>query len=271
MAKVRLLSSDLNGTLVHSHTMQEMIEWAFPHEPERLKEAAKAFGLQTRGLLSMEKTFKIAGRMTEGMSLGLAIRYAMEGMRFVQGFGELMEHLRKSSVHLAIISTGYTVTLHAIRYLLSMRELMFCCNRLVFGDSRKGMEVDEEWLEELVRDYIQRPNIRDDPLYMDIRATGKVELGLRDEGAKATIAMDFAGRLGVEVEALAHMGDTMGDSLGILEIAKKGGMGIAFNYNDALEKFLKKFGEEEIFKGRIVFIHPKGEDADLRKVIPYLG
>jgi len=271
MAKVKLLSSDLNGTLVHSHTMQEMIQWAFPNERGRLDEAARAFGLQTRGLMSMEETFRIAGRMSEGMPLASAIQYTMDGMRFVDGFGPFMNHLKRSSIHIAIVSTGYTVTLYAMRYLLSMKDLMFRCNRLVFADWTTGEEIHEEELEDLVRSYVERPHVRRDPLYTEIRATGTIELGLKDESAKASIAMDFAAELGVEIEALAHMGDTMGDSMGILEIARRGGMGIAFNYNEALEEFLRKFGEKEMREGRILLVCPKSEKSDLREVIPHLG
>ena len=59
MPPVRLLSSDLNGTLVRPHTMQEMILFAFPGEPERYERARTAFGSQTEGRLSMEETFQI--------------------------------------------------------------------------------------------------------------------------------------------------------------------------------------------------------------------
>ena len=58
--------------------------------------------------------------------------------------------------------------------------------------------------------------------------------------------------------------------MGILGIAKLGGLGIAFNYNEELENFLKKKIKNESIKGSIVFIDKKTEEADLRHIIPYL-
>ena len=62
----------------------------------------------------------------------------------------------------------------------------------------------------------------------------------------------------------------MGDSEGIFNIAKLGGLGIAFNYNQELESFLKKKMEKEKIKGHIIFIDKKTEEADLQHIIKYI-
>ena len=62
----------------------------------------------------------------------------------------------------------------------------------------------------------------------------------------------------------------MGDSAGIAGIAAFGGLGIAFNYNEALKAYLEKRLAENRIDGRILLIDPKGEDCDLRHLLPHL-
>ncbi|MCX8012173.1 MAG: hypothetical protein N3A64_03340 [Desulfobacterota bacterium] len=61
---IKLISCDLNGTLVHQHTMVDIIRWAFPAEPERFERAKKAFLQQASGHLSIKEVFAIAGPLT---------------------------------------------------------------------------------------------------------------------------------------------------------------------------------------------------------------
>ena len=64
------------------------------------------------------------------------------------------------------------------------------------------------------------------------------------------------------------MGDIRGDSGGILGVAQAGGVGIAFNYNEALEDFLKERGSSAL--ERIHFVDKKGLRSNLTKIIPIL-
>ncbi len=43
MEKIQLVSSDLNGTLVHPHTMMDMIRVGFPLSPNGLKQQRMHF------------------------------------------------------------------------------------------------------------------------------------------------------------------------------------------------------------------------------------
>ncbi len=268
MPSIRLLSSDLNGTLVQPHTMQEMIRVGFPHDPLRYERAREAFALQTEGRLPMDETFRIAGEQTRGLPLRAAIEYARH-MPFLAGYASLMGFIEKKGIHLAIISTGYTVTLYVMRYATATVPFHPRCNRLVFAH-KGGQLIEEEELESLVRDYIQRPGASSRGLYDSIRATGDVVLGIMDEADKARLALEIARSLGVASSNVAHMGDTMGDSGGILGVARAGGLGIAFNYNKALETFLLREARQEIHTGRIVLLEPKGAGSNLGKVIPLL-
>jgi hypothetical protein len=63
----------------------------------------------------------------------------------------------------------------------------------------------------------------------------------------------------------------MGDSLGILGVARAGGLGIAFNYNRALEEFLRGEGRSELDAGRILLVDAKSPRANLQSVLPLLG
>jgi hypothetical protein len=271
MAAVGFLSSDLNGTLVHSHTMQEMIRWAFPDEPGRWEEASKAFGRQTEGSLSMAQAFAVAGANSKGLPLRAAIMYSMTGVRYLEGYDSFMGFLNSRRLPLAIISTGYTVTLYTIRYATRSVPFKFVCNRLLFALGGEGEPLGEERLEQLVRDFVLRPELREAPLYEEIKATGEVQLGIGDEAQKAEFALHLASEMGIPPKAVAHMGDTMGDSMGILGVARAGGLGIAFNYNRALELFLRKEGALELASGRIRLVDPKGSGADLNHVIPLLS
>lgn len=271
MTSVSFLSSDFNGTLVHSHTMQEMIRWGFPHEPRRWEEAARAFALQTEGRLSMVETFRVAGEMSRGLPLRSALDYNLSCLRFVNGYDSLMSFLRRRALHLAIISTGYTVSMYCLRYATRTVPFSFACNRMLFAPGGRGEPLGEDRIEELVNRYILEPGVREDSTYDRILATGEIEVGIQDEGDKAALALKMAFELGIDPKAVAHMGDTMGDSMGILGVARAGGLGIAFNYNAALEEFLRTEGASEMALGRIVLVDAKSPQATLEHVIPYLS
>jgi phosphoserine phosphatase len=247
--------------------MQEMIRYGFPNEPKRYRLAREAFSAQVRGRLSVAEAFSIAGRQTRGLTLEAAIHYSAREVQPMDGFHELMRFIRDSSMNFCIVSTGYTVTLYSIRYSHSMPSFHMRCNRLLFAADTSNV-LEEEALEELVRRRIEGDSSLD--LCHRYRATGEIELLIGDEADKPALIMEVAQRLGVKPQEIAHVGDTMGDSQGILQIARAGGLGIAFNYNEELEAFLKREGGEELDSGNIVLVDPKGKGADLSHVIPFL-
>jgi phosphoserine phosphatase len=261
------LSTDLNGTLVHAHTMQEMIRVGFPEEPQRFETASRAFALQTDGKLSISETFRIAGEQTRGLPLRVAIDFALNRMSFVDGYPEFAAFLKEHQIPTAIVSTGYSVTLYAMRHGTPAPQFMSQGNRLIFA-AKDGQVIPEDELENLVRRYIENPSLRSDRIFGSIHATGEVALGIHDEGDKARIVLTMAQGLGIPSSRTMHMGDTMGDSLGILAIAKAGGLGVAFNYNHALEAFLRQEGKRELESGHILLIDPKGPKSNLKNVLP---
>ncbi|MFH0811641.1 MAG: haloacid dehalogenase-like hydrolase [Pseudomonadota bacterium] len=267
---IRLVSSDLNGTLVHQHTMMDMIRVYFPQQPERYEKADEAFTKQTAGLLSMKEAFAIAGPLTKGLSLRNAIEYVTEEMRFLEGFEDLITTLSKHGKQFVINSTGYSVTTEATKALYGSEKIYgVICNRLIFawdGDPRRP--IDEAHLCQLVRNYFLGK--KEETLYDETLATGEVELGIQDEGEKATLLFTIAERLKIPRTAIAHIGDTMGDSAGIYEIARNGGLGIAFNYNEALKQYLEPVLEQEKILGEIILVEPKSKRADLRKLLKML-
>lgn len=134
MTENQLLSSDLNGTLVHQHTMSDMIRLAFPHEPERFEKAKSAFTRQTAGQLSMEETFRIAGPLTKGLRLRTAIEYTLSEIRFIDGFEEFVRTLHQKNIRFVINSTGYSVTTEVIKAVYGPEHIHDAiCNRLIFG------------------------------------------------------------------------------------------------------------------------------------------
>lgn len=265
--KIRLVSSDLNGTLVHQHTMSDMIRTAFPDEPERYEKAKSVFARQTSGRLSMKETFEIAGPLTKGLSLRKALEYARWEMRFLTGFDELLSAFGKKGIYFVINSTGYSVTTEAIKAIYGPEKIHeLICNRLIFGqESRSDKAVSDNGLSELVRNYFLGRH--SETIYDELSATGEVELGIRDENQKAEQLFEIAARLNIPRTALAHIGDTMGDSGGICETARNGGLGIAFNYNNALKTYIERILENEKLPGEIMLIEAKSETSDLRRIL----
>ena len=267
MEKIQLVSSDLNGTLVHPHTMMDMIRVGFPHEPERFEKAKDVFSKQTAGLLSMEKAFEIAGPLTKGLPLRIAIEYALSEMRFLNGFETLIKTLHKQNVLFVINSTGYGITAEVIIAAYGPQYFYdVICNRLVFENRRKIVEKTE--LSRWVKAYVRGD--RSSRAYDDISAAGTVELGIRDENEKARLLFEIADRLNIPRTAVVHIGDTMGDSGGICEVARNGGIGIAFNYNEALGTYIEGVLKTEKIPGKIFLISPKSESSDIRDILGYL-
>ncbi len=265
---IQLVSSDLNGTLVHPHTMMDMIRIGFPDEPQRYERAKEAFTQQTSGNLSMQAAFDIAGPLTKGLPLRTAIEYALTEMRFVDGFKDFIEKLHQNNILFVINSTGYSVTNEVIQAVYG--RLYFhavICNRLVFGYDQSRM-VSENEISELVRKYVGGE--KHSAVYDKITAIGKVELGICDENDKAQLLFDITDPLGIPRASVAHIGDTMGDSGGIYEVARHGGIGIAFNYNEALKTYLNEKLHKESIAGKIYIISPKSEHSDLRSIFPIL-
>lgn len=264
---IRLISCDLNGTLVHQHTMMDMIRVYFPHESERYAKAKDAFSKQTSGRLSMKEAFAVAGPLTKGLSLGNAIKYARSVMRFLEGFEEFITTLFERKKYFVINSTGYTVTTEVIKALYGPEKVFaVICNRLIFGwHGKSSASIDEDHLGKLVKNYFQGAS--NEKVYEEILATGEVELGIQDEAEKASLLFALADRLAIPRRAIAHIGDSMGDSGGICAVARNGGLGIAFNYNEALKDYLENVRKQENLPGRIIVAEPKSERATLRNLL----
>lgn len=263
MPKIKLVSSDLNGTLVHQHTMSDMIRLYLSQEA--FEKADEVFKRQTAGKASMEAAFGIAGPLTRGLTLRQAIEYTRDHMHYVNGFHEFVYALAENDVPLVINSTGYSVTIHAIRAQLGFDRIEGQIgNYLRFGwngDVKETLREDELCVK--VREYFVDGG---DETYDKIQATGEIELGILNEEAKAELIIEYAKKhLDIWPEEIAHMGDTMGDRGGIKEISEAGGIGIAFNYNKALEDYLNR-----VKVGTVFFVDEKSETSDLRNVIPLL-
>ena len=267
---IKLISSDLNGTLVRQHTMMDMIRVGFPEEPERFEQAREAFNQQTAGTMTMADAFAQAGPLTKGLSLRTAIDYAQTELHFFPGFEELLGTLHQQRKHFVINSTGYTVTTETIKLRFGPENFFrVICNQLVFGrhaDPQQSLTNGE--LMRAIKEYAA--GIASGSPYDEIQATGEVLLGLRDEAHKASELFRLAELLSLPRSATAHIGDTMGDSAAIAEVARNGGVGIAFNYNQPLRDYLETVLKEEDVPGRIEFVDPKGSNADLRNVLKIL-
>jgi len=267
-----VVSSDLNGTLVHQHTMGDMIR--LYRGEEQFEEANAVFKMQTSGTATMEEAFGTAGPLTKGLTLRQAIQYTQEHMRYVNGFGDFLGFLRQNGIPFVINSTGYSVTIYSIIGRVGEENVHGQIgNFLKFGlDGDCRSTLTEAELKDRVKRYFSfGPKVAlFDKNYDLIKATGEIELGIVDEAAKAELITKYAkyNFPGMVSSQIVHMGDTMGDSWGILGVAQAGGVGIAFNYNEALEDFLKERGSSAL--ERIHFVDKKGLRSNLTKIIPIL-
>ena len=269
--EIQLISSDLNGTLVHQHTMMDMIRIGFPDQPERFEQAQEVFSRQTAGETTIAEAFAQAGPLTKGLSLRKAIDYAQAELRFFPGFEALLKTLHQQRKHFVINSTGYTVTTEVIKLRFGPEKFFrVICNQLVFGwegDPQRSLTNGELML--AIKKYMA--GIASNSQYDEIVATGEVLLGINDEAKKASELFRLAEMLNIPRSAIAHIGDTMGDSAALVEVAMNGGLGIAFNYNEPLRDYLETVLKTANIPGRIKFVDPKGSDADLNQVVNLLS
>lgn len=269
---IKFVSSDLNGTLVHQHTMGDMIR--LYKSKEEFKKADNIFKKQTSGTATMEEAFDLAGPLSKGITLRQAIEYAQNSMEYIDGLKEFLDFLKNKKIPLIINSTGYSVTFCCIHEEFGPDKIHgFIGNNLIFGvNGDRNRKISEKELKEKVANFFSDANASKNKEYDKIKAIGKVEIMIVNEEAKADLIHQYINKhfRNISVNEVAHIGDTMGDSRGILGIAKSGGLGIAFNYSQELENFLKNKIETESIKGKIVFIDKKSKNADLRNVIPHI-
>lgn len=272
MGLIQLVYSDLNGTLVHQHTMSDMIR--LYKGDEAFKKSDSLFKKQTNGTATMEETFARAGPLTQGLTLRQTIEYTRFHMKYIDGFHEFIDALHNSGIPLVIISTGYSVTIYVIREQVGKGKIHgYISNSLKFGiDGDVNSTLREDELEQLVAQYFANPESAKDIKYDKLQATGVVELRIKDEAAKVKLILDYARKHfpSLNPNQIAHIGDTIGDSEAIYGIAKLGGLGIAFNYNAELERFLKERLSSKIIPGDIVLIGPKSNVSNLIHVVPHL-
>jgi len=247
--------------------MMDMIRVCFSDQPERFKKAKEAFNKQTSGLLSMKEAFAIAGPLTRGLTLRNAIRYAVAEMRFLEDFGLFISTLYERGVYFVINSTGYSITIEVIKALYGPEKIYaVICNQLIFGwggDNYKMIEETE--LSQLVKNYFRGGDKEKN--YDEILATGAVKLGIQDEEEKANLLFAIAEKAKIPRQAIVHIGDTMGDSAGISGVARNGGLGIAFNYNQALKNYLDEILKNEEIPGTIILAEPKKETSTLKLLL----
>lgn len=269
---IRLVSSDLNGTLVHQQTMSDMVR--LYRSKTDYDALVSLFTKKAEGDSKAAETLAITVPSTRGLTLREAIEYTRTHMTFVDGFREFVDILHQNGIHLVINSTGYSVTIYAIREQVGKDKIPgHIDNFLRFGENGDpNAALREDELESLVSRYFSLPGYSESPVYDGIKATGRIELSIGDEAAKTRLLLEYARRYFPDMHPsqIAHMGDTVGDGECIDSIARLGGLGIAFNYNPALERFVKNKLELEKIPGRMVLVDPKGRSSNLMHVVPHL-
>lgn len=75
---IALVSCDLNGTLVHQHTMMDMIRVCFSDQPQRFKKAKEAFNLLRNAIAHIGDTMgDSAGICEVAQNGGLGIAFSL--------------------------------------------------------------------------------------------------------------------------------------------------------------------------------------------------
>ena len=226
------------------------------------------------GLFTAAETLAIIAPSTKGLTLRQAIEYTRMHMTFVDGFHEFVDTLHKNGIHFVINTTGYSVTVYAIREQVGRDKIPgHIDNFLRFGeDGDPNATLREDELESLVSRYFSLQDHSTSPVYDKIKATGRIEISIGDEAAKTKLLLEYAQRHfpGIHPTQIAHIGDTMGDSECIYIVATLGGLGVAFNYNPALERFVREKMESDNIQRRMVLVDPKSRSSNLMNVVPHI-
>lgn len=95
-------------------------------------------------------------------------------------------------------------------------------------------------------------------------------MSIQDESEKARLLFEIADGMGISRSSIIHIGDTLGASRGICEVAHHGGIGIAFNYKHALKTYLEARVRTDPAAEKILLISPKSETSGLRSLLQAL-
>ena len=232
--------SDLNGTCIEQHSMSDIIR--LYKGRNEFEEVWRLFKRQTNREETMESTFALAGELSKGITLRQIIEYTIFHMRYMEGFEELLNYILESGGKFVLNSTGYSATVYCIRAKYGEDRIHgFIGDLLQLAPDADAQQTLEEYeIEDLIKTYFTDPNSLYDERYDIIKATGKVTLGIKDEAEKAKLASAHISMIfpGLPTTNMVHIGDTMGDSRGILDISLIGGVGIGFNYNDSLKYYI---------------------------------
>ncbi|MDO8657086.1 MAG: hypothetical protein Q7K45_07675 [Nanoarchaeota archaeon] len=265
--EIRLVSSDLNGTLIQQHSMSDMIRLYLGQH--KFEQAQDVFQRQADGTATIEEAFAVAGPLTKGLRLRDALEYTRAELKYMDGFIDFTRELQKRKIPLIINSTGYSITVYAIQAQHPTLIHGSIGNNLHFGlDGDVHSTLSEDELNRFVQEFFHTSS-HDARHYDRIRATGQITLGIKNEEDKANELLDYARTNFPSIlpSEMVHLGDTMGDSGGIVGIARAGGLGIGFNYTSSLKEYLQGV---ELVKGSIALIDPKGPHSNLKNIAAHL-
>ncbi len=266
---IGLFSSDFNGTLVHQHSMSDLIR--LYGTAENYGKAKRLFDNRIAGKIGVADLLNGLGPLSKGITLRQAIQQVEKELTFVDGFEKFLDFLHNEKVPLVLNSTGYSVTMYALREIYGRKYFdEFICNRLEFGwNADPDRAIEDEELEEMVEAYFRAKKYRSFDSYDNVRATGRVRLAISEESSKTEHLRNYlaARHPDITLDRVVHLGDTMGDSRIIVDIARAGGIGIAFNYNEPLEKYLVKTINRKKLLGTILLLEPKTGSPDLTRLI----
>lgn len=267
-----LISSDFNGTLARRNAMSRLIRLG--DRPEMFETVRERLKIRLAGKMSMGEYLKLLGASLKGVSLKEAMVHCRKGLELLEGFENLLKYLKKENLPLVINTTSFSFVMYALREQYGKEYFDgFICNRMEFGwNGDPERAIDEEELEEMIEAWYRAGKFRKFDSYKEVKATGRVSLDIEHERSKSEQLKKYLKikHPDIAFKNAIHIGDSFGDSRIMTDLARVGGIGIAFNYNSKLEEHLVDFLNRRMYPGMILMASPKNPENTLDELIKVL-
>jgi len=302
MPKYKLAVFDVNGVLTPEHTVVELAKLVGSTKKERFDNYSlveKIIEKHTSGQKSLAETFdKLAGRF-EGLTLEDMVRHSAR-FKLMPGIHEMAATLIENKLKLAIITTGFDVTVQGLndrvlkhitgslqRRRYSRVKLPYPnvfhpveCNHLTFTADGRHIPSQE---------VLRAINRGTEKYRRELVCDGKIDLLVPENKTKGDRIAEVAQMHRVPLKQVVAVGDSMGDKDMIEKVAMAGGLGLAFNANEPLREFAEGKNPAAMMQAcarlnrrrrplvapdqisdRMVVVSKKGRKSDLRDILPYI-
>lgn len=286
--RISALMVDMNGVILQHHGPTDMLKHFRCKSTYTCVDDVVLPNLKEGNAKSMSNALRSTALHYKDISLRQVLQYVelhiektksrfVSSHGLVNGFDKFVNALYEAEIPLGIISTSPTALLYAFQEVINRRLgegriHSVIGNYLEFGDGgESGHNAETEVnLREKIKEYFSNPQAYEEEYYDFTRTTGKIE----PNEDKLPLILNWGKELDIFPERLGYVGDSISDELPIREIAKLGGLGIAFNHYKELEQELEqelKLPENQDLKHRVKILDLRSPSSNLMRILPEIG